>query len=191
MHDCNLGTVEPPGSELSPIDWEFEYHSGRRNAWSNDTCDGRTTTPKRHRCGCISRSYGRFVAVKAYVLALTATNRWTAGTALLRAFSRWRGQGINPGRDPSGVRRSRTHDENHLKEQLQRRTRCALILDLDLMATRTMQTQTPAARAAARKLPRASAGCATQKVCSTRFEHMHARGRARACAQIACCTPFA
>ena len=34
-----------------------------------------------------------------------------------------------------GVRRSRTHDENHLKEQLQRRTRCALILDLDLMAT--------------------------------------------------------
>ena len=31
--------------------------------------------------------------------------------------------------------RSPTHDENHLKEQLQRRTRCALILDLDLMAT--------------------------------------------------------
>ena len=54
---------------------------------------------------------------------------------LLRVLSRWRGQGINPGRDPSGVRRSRTHDENHLKEQLQRRTRCALILDLDLMAT--------------------------------------------------------
>ena len=30
MHLCNLGTVEPPGSELSPIDWGFEYHSDGR-----------------------------------------------------------------------------------------------------------------------------------------------------------------
>ena len=33
MHDCNLGTVEPPGSELSPIDWGFDSvsisHEGR------------------------------------------------------------------------------------------------------------------------------------------------------------------
>eukprot|EP01046_Picozoa_sp_COSAG06_P114240 COSAG06_NODE_61030_length_269_cov_0.600000_1_plen_63_part_01 len=28
MRLCNLGTVEPPGSELSPIDWGFVYHSG-------------------------------------------------------------------------------------------------------------------------------------------------------------------
>ena len=25
MHDCNLGTVEPHGSELSPIDWGVDY----------------------------------------------------------------------------------------------------------------------------------------------------------------------
>ena len=30
MHLCNLGTVEPPGSELSPIDWGFAYHIARR-----------------------------------------------------------------------------------------------------------------------------------------------------------------
>ena len=51
----------------------------------------------------------------------------TRGTTLLRVLSRWRAQGLDPGREPSCGGRSPTHDENHLKEPRQRRTRCALI----------------------------------------------------------------
>ena len=53
--------------------------------------------------------------------------RGARGTTLLRVLSRWRAQGLDPEREPSCGGRSPTHDENHLKEPRQRRTRCALI----------------------------------------------------------------
>ena len=61
MHLCNLGTVEPQGSELSPIDWGFEYHSRAmvRARRASRSMRSRSASAARF---CSSASYRRMFA---------------------------------------------------------------------------------------------------------------------------------